>query len=226
MRTHRLTAFGHRLWSHGRTILNPSKSGNSIRLSMPVLKGTSSNRRTTLLVAPAVTVGGFLACVLLYAIPGALLFFAFLFPVIILALIVGLLFIAIVIGRVYWPSALALIPACALVFLLVAYPRPPVGVAATVATWFQFAVLRPKLTRMAEVHNLGTASSLIVLTVDGFVPVGSNGFVYDSTGQVGQVSAERSRKWQSIAARTVLGDGCDWTVRHLYGPYYSYFSSC
>jgi hypothetical protein len=191
-----------------------------------VFKNIASDRRKTLLVAPAVTVGGFLTCVLLYAIPGALLFFAFLFPVIILALIVGLLFVAIVIGRIYWPSALALIPACALVFLLVAYPKPSVGPAATTAKWLQFAVLRPELVRMAKVHNLGADSSLVVLTVDGFVPVGSRGFVYDSTGQVDQRSAERSEKWRSIAAKTVLGDGCEWTVRRLYGHYYSYFSSC
>jgi hypothetical protein len=141
-------------------------------------------------------------------------------------LIVGLLFVAIVIGRIYWPSALALIPACALVFLLVAYPKPSVGPAATTAKWLQFAVLRPELVRMAKVHNLGADSSLVVLTVDGFVPVGSRGFVYDSTGQVDQRSAERSEKWRSIAAKTVLGDGCEWTVRRLYGHYYSYFSSC
>lgn len=203
--------------------MNP---GNSVRPGAPVSKTIRSNRRLTLLVAPTVTVGGFLACVLLYAIPGALLFFAFLFPVIIFALIVGLLFVAIVIGRIYWPSALALIPACALAFLLVAYPQPSVGAAATTATWLQFAVLRPELARMAKVHNLGGDSSLVVLTVDGFVPVGSRGFVYDSTGQVSQRSAGRSGKWQSIATKTVLGNGCEWTVRHLYGPYYSYFSSC
>lgn len=184
-----------------------------------------ADRRNALLVAPAIVVGGFLASVLVYAIPGALLAFAFFGLVIFLLVVLGLVLCAVVIGRIYWPSALALIPACALVYLLVAYPQPPIGVAATVARWLQFAVLRPGLDRMAGARNLGSHSSLVVITVDGFVPVGSRGFVYDSTRQVEQKPAERSARWLSMAARTVLGNGCAWTVRHLYGLYYSYFSS-
>jgi hypothetical protein len=192
--------------------------------TIPMIDRKRSGR--LLLVAPAVLLGGFLACVLTYAVPNALLIFALLGFILVPLILLALIVVAIILAWRYWPAALALVAAVALLYVLVAVPRPPDAVAATTATWLQFLFVRPGLTRQASVHNLGDEGSLVVITVDGFVPVGSRGFVYDSSGQVNRDPAARSRAWASVAGRTVLARECAWTVKHLVGSYYSYFSSC
>ncbi len=179
-----------------------------------------------LLIAPAVTLAGFCACVLVYALPNALLLFSLLSFLIIPILLLALIVLAVVLARKYWPAALALVAGLALLYVLTALPRPPDAAAATTARWLQFLFVRPELDRRASLRNMGDEGSLIVITVDGFVPVGSRGFVYDSSGQVNLNPAARSKRWVSLAGRTVLSSDCVWTVRHLVGSYYSYFSSC
>jgi hypothetical protein len=130
-------------------------------------------------------------------------------------------------ARAYWPAALAVFGACVVLYLLIAVPRPPLGAAATTATWLQLLVIRHDLDKSAAIQNLGNKGSLVVITLDGFVPVGSNGLVYDSSGDIVRAARERSPTWKSVAATTALGDGCFWSVGHLFGPYYySYSSSC
>jgi len=86
--------------------------------------------------------------------------------------------------------------------------------------------MRHDLDKGAAARNLGNKGSLVVMTVGGFVPVGSNGLVYDSSGEIGRVPDERSPIWTSVAGKTVHGAGCSWRAGHLFGPYYSYSSSC
>jgi len=177
-------------------------------------------------VAPMVTLVGFAASVLLYAVPGALLFFAFAALIVAPVILIVAAVLAFVLAKAYRPAALALIPALALLYFLVAVPRLPLGVAATTARWVQFAFLWHELDHRAATRNLGHEGSLVIITVDGFVPVGSNGFVYDSSGEIIRSPEVRSQLWRSVAARTALGEGCDWGVNRLFGPYYAYSSSC
>jgi hypothetical protein len=185
------------------------------------------NRTARLLLVPgAVTLGGFVLYVLCRAVPGAMLVFAFgaiLFVPMILLAILG---IAVALARAYWPAAVALLPALACLYFLIAVPSPPLAPAATVATWLQFLFLRHELDNKASVHNLEHEESLVVLTVDGFVAVGSNGFVYDSSGQIDLPENVRSERWRLVASKTVLANDCTWEVRRLLGSYYSYFSTC
>jgi hypothetical protein len=64
------------------------------------------------------------------------------------------------------------------------------------------------------------------MALDGFVPDGSNGLVYDSSGEIGKAPEEQSPIWKSVAAKTEVGDGFSWSAGHLIGPYYSCSSSC
>ena len=173
-----------------------------------------------------VTVGGFVACILAYAIPGAMLLFAFGAPLFALLFLLVTIILAVSLARAYWPAALALIPALALLYLLVAVPRPPLGAAATSADWLQFLFLWHELDQEASSQNIGDKGTLVVHPVDGFIVVGSHGFVYDSTGQIAFPISARSEQWRSVASKTVLASDCDWTARRLFGPYYSYYSSC
>lgn len=183
--------------------------------------------KTSLLrIAPAFLLVGFLISVLIYAVPGVLLLLAFTGLLVVPLLLLIVLVVVIYLLRAYWPAALALILAVTLLCVLVAVPRPPDSVASITATWLQFLVVQHELQRRAAVPNVGTKGSLVLVGVDGFVPVGSRGFVYDSTGQVTLPTSARSARWQAVADHTELASSCDFTVKHLFGPYYSYFSSC
>jgi len=81
---------------------------------------THPSRTTLLWIAPVVASGGFAACVLAYAIPGALLLFvlaaAIIVPIAWLAVIVLTAYLA----RVCWPAAVALVGACVALYLAAA----------------------------------------------------------------------------------------------------------
>jgi hypothetical protein len=177
-------------------------------------------------VAPLITLGGFLAGVAILAIPGALLL-TILFAKLIFAVLLGALVLsAILLARRSWPAALALIPAVGAVYLLAMVPRPSVSVVARTATWVQFLFVRHTLVQRATQLHVVQQGGPVVLAVDGFVPTGSNGFVYDASGEVRLAPAARSDAWQAAAEPTELGSQCAWAVRPLFGPYYAYSSSC
>jgi hypothetical protein len=178
-------------------------------------------------IAPLLAVGGFIACVTVYAIPGLLLAAVLLSFFLIPLSLVAIVLLAVFLARNYWPAAVALIPALIGLYVLVDYPRPYNSIAARSARWLQFAYYRSDLdTRAAQSPKTEGNGPLVVLAVDGFAPVGSNGFIYDSTGEAGLAFGAQSGAWKSLAAQTELGDKCSWTAQHLFGPYFSYSSSC
>jgi hypothetical protein len=106
-------------------------------------------------------------------------------------------------------------------------PRPYDAPAAKTARWIQFAYFRHILDARAMAPLQGQQDGkLIVLAVDGFVPVGSNGFVYDASRQAGLAQGRQNSGWRAAAESTELGSQCAWTAEHLFGPYFAYSSSC
>jgi hypothetical protein len=133
----------------------------------PAAQATSPDIPVALWIAPVVASGGFAACVLAYAIPGALLLLVFASVIVVPIASLAVIVLTAYLARVHWPAALALVGACVVLYLLVAVPRPPLGVAATTATWRQLLVMRHDLDEGAAAHNLGNKGSLVVMTLDG-----------------------------------------------------------
>jgi hypothetical protein len=189
-----------------------------------MLLSISSNQIREFVVVLGVA---FFAWVLILAIPAALLF-ALLFSVALVpAAIVAFVALAIIWARKFGRAAIAIALMPIAIYLLVGLPTPFDPVASHSARWLQFAMFYERLASRVESTVPGPEGlRLIVLDIDGFVPSGSNGIIYDSTRQSSIPRALRSPAWSILAESTELSSKCDWTVEHLLGPYFSYSSSC
>ena len=188
---------------------------------------TAHTRVRPLLVALLALLAGTALLIAAYAIPGLLLLAIFSRFLLMPIAVGGVILLVVHLARSYWPAAILSLFGVVGLYLLVSYPRPYDSVVARSARWLQFAYYRSELdARAARITTSRGSGTPSVLAVDGFVATGSNGFVFDSSGEARLPQGSQSARWKSLVAETELGTECGWTTEHLYGPYYSYSSSC
>jgi hypothetical protein len=183
-------------------------------------------RRRCLLVAVLTPAALLTTYIPLRAAVSLVTFFLLLAPVLVLLTLGLLIFVTIAITRLYWVSGAALMLGTVIAAVLLAYPSIPRAPASTAIQLVQFALYKYRLdAEVAAKRAAGVHPVLAVVTTDGFISM-SNGFAYDSSGEILMPRERRSAAWEVMAHGTPLSTPGCWGAGRLFGNYYGWSSAC